>query len=458
MNLGFTMTPRYLNSFLLVGVAACCAAGGCNSPTVAETATSRDAPSASGSASGTRRIAVVQPRRTNLERSTTQPAKIQAFERTPIYSKLTGYVEEIKVDIGDHVSSGQTLIELWVPELLDDLLRQEAHLAQAESAVKQAEAGVNGAKAMAQSAEAKVRQSQAGIGRAEGEHERWKAEIARMRELADRGSITSKLVDETQNQYRAAEAAKAEAEAAVLSAQATAEQAKANILQAEADLVAAQANVKVAQAERQRAQTMTEYLEIKAPFDGVITKRMVDTGHYVHPASGSTSTPLLVIDRIDRVRVFVDVPEMDAPWVTGGEEGDPALIHVQSLNGEPFSGRVARSGWALDYGNRSLRTEIDLPNEDGVLRPGMYATASILLEKRDEVLTLPITAIMRDGQQAACHVVAAGKVVRKPVQLGLRVDGLVEITGGVDKGDQVVRVDPASLSEGEAVETIPDRT
>lgn len=448
------MRTTFPYSILLLGLAVSCAATGCDQPTAAETTTQAE----SSSAGNTRRIAVIQPRRTTLERSTTQPAKILAFERTPLYSKLTGYVEEIQVDIGDQVTTGQTLIRLWIPELRDDLVRQEAHLAQAEATVKQAEAGVKGAQAMAQSAKAKVEQAKAGIGRAEGEFERWKAEIARIRELADRGSITSKLVDETQNQYRAAEAAKAEADAGVLSAEAAAEQAKTDILQAEADLVAAQAKVNVAQAERKRAETMIDYLEIKAPFDGVVTKRMVDTGHYVHPASGGGSSPLLVVDRIDQVRVFIDVPEIDAPWVTSGEGADHALVRVQSLGGDAFEGQVARSGWALDYGNRSLRTEIDLPNEDGRLRPGMYATATILLEKREDVLTLPITAIMREGQAASCHVVIDGKVVRKPVELGLRTGDLVEIVSGVTESDQVVRVDPSSLAEGETVEMIVDQT
>jgi len=448
------MSPRFQNSILLLGLAALGAAAGCGRPSAAEmTVNQESAPSG-----GTRRIAVIQPRRTTLERSTTQPAKILAFERTPLYSKLTGYVEEIMVDIGDHVTAGQTLIRLWIPELRDDLIRQEAHLVQAEAAVEQAVAGVKGAHAMAESAQAKVAQAKAGIGKAEGEYERWKGEIARIRELADRGSVTSKLVDETQNQYRAAESAKAEADAGVLSAEANAKQAQTNILQAEADLLAAQANVKVAQAELKRAGTMIEYLEIKAPFDGVVTRRMVDSGHYVHPAVGGGSTALLVIDRIDRVRVFVDVPEMDAPWITSGEGGDQAIVHVQSLGGEEIIGQVARSGWALDYGNRSLRTEIDLSNEEGLLRPGMYATATILLEKRDDVLTLPITAIMREGQNAACHVIIDGKVQRKELQLGLRVDDLVEIIDGLIGNEQVVRVDPASLREGDVVETIPEET
>src|SRR5690606_22477712 len=128
-----------------------------------------------------------------------------------------------------------------------------------------------------------------------------------------KGSVTKKLVDETHNQLRSVQASLEEAEAGVASAEAARDEADAFIFKAEADLVAAAARLRVAQANQREAETLLNYCEIKAPFDGVITARSVDTGHYVHPANGGQNVPLLVVARTDRVRVFVDIPETEAP-------------------------------------------------------------------------------------------------------------------------------------------------
>ena len=340
--------------------------------------------------------------------------------------KLAGYVQEVLVDIGDSVKKDQLLIKLSIPEMLDEVKQMEALVAQAEAEVSQAEAAVKSAEAMAGTAEAKVAQAKAGVGRAAGEYERWKAEHARMTELAAKGSVTQKLVDETLNQLQAADAARQEADANVKSAEASLRAARANVQKSQADLVAAGARQKVAAANLAHAKTMLAYAEIKAPFNGVVTQRNVDTGHYVHPVTGGATQPLLVIAQTEQVRVFVDVPEMEAPLVDAGDKPDSAVVRVQSLGEKGIDGKVTRTSWSLDKANRSLRAEIDLPNTDGKLRPGMYAKVDILLDQRDNVLTLPTTAIVRDGSATYCCIVESGKIDRKKIELGLRSGADVE--------------------------------
>ena len=392
--------------------------------------------------------------RKTLKLSTTQPGRIEAFEEAPLYPKLAGYVQDVLVDIGDSVRKDQLLIKLSIPEMLDEVKQMEALVAQADAEISQAEAAVKAAEAAAGMAEAKVTQAEAGVGRAAGEYERWKAEHARMTELAAKGSVTQKLVDETLNQFRAADAARQEAAANVKSAEASLQAAQANVQKSQADFVAAGARRQVATANLARTKTMLAYAEIKAPFNGTITQRNVDTGHYVHPVTGGATEPLLVIVQTDKVRVFVDVPEMEASLVDAGDKPDSAVVRVQSLGENAIDGTVTRTSWSLDKSNRSLRAEIDLPNADGSLRPGMYAKVDILLDQRNDVLTLPMTAIVREGGAAYCCIVESGKIDRRPIELGLRSGSDVEIRSGLDADQMVVLARADSLRQAQPVEVI----
>ncbi len=400
------------------------------------------------------RVTAGKPVRKTLKRSTTQPGRIEAFEEAPLYSKLAGFVDQVLVDIGDSVQKDQLLIKLSIPEMLDDVKQVETLVAQADAEVSQAEAGVKSAEAAVGVSEAKVTQAEAGVSRAAGEYERWQAEHTRMKELAANGSVTQKLVDETLNQFRAADAARQEAAANVKSAAASLRAAQADVQKSQADLVAVGARRQVATANLARAKTMLSYAEIKAPFKGTITRRNVDTGHYVHPATGGTSEPLLVIAQTEKVRVFVEVPEMESPLVNAGDQPDSVVVRTQSLGEKGIDGTVTRASWSLDELNRTLRAEIDLPNTDGMLRPGMYAKVDILLDQRNDVLTLPMTAIVREGGATYCCIIESGKIERKQIELGLRSGSDVEVLSGLGPDQLVVLARADSLIQGQSVQVI----
>jgi RND family efflux transporter MFP subunit len=317
--------------------------------------------------------------------------------------------------------------------------------------VQQAEAGVQVAEATIQSAQARISQAEAGVGRAEGAYQRWSSESERIRELAANSSVTTKLADETLSQFRAAEASRSESIARVETATAERNEAQANAAKSRADLVAANAQLRVAQASLKQTTTMLGYAEVKAPFDGVITRRSVDTGHYVYPASGGSTQPMLVIASIDRVRIFVDVPELEASLV---DVGDPAVVRLPSHLGGELAATVTRSSWSLSQANHSIRTEIDIPNEQGLLRPGMYTSVSIRLDERSDVLALPITAILRDGQATYCYCVEADQLVRKAIALGLRSGSEVEVVSGLSGSESVVLAQAESLQPGQRVEVM----
>jgi len=395
-------------------------------------------------------VLVGTPQRKSLKLQTVQPGHIESYEEASLRSKLSAFVGEVRVDIGDMVSAGQVLVQLLIPELSEEVKQKEAQVAHAKALRAQAQAGIAAAEAALESAKAKVVEARAGIGRVESEYQRWRAEAERVRELAQRGSVTVKLVDETDNQLRASEAAKGEAHAVVQSAESALREAEAATQISTASVAVADAKLEVALADLAYTRALAAFAEIKAPFDGVITQRHVHTGHYV--VNGGE--PLLVLNRIDRMRLIVDVPEMEAPLVDAGDAGDVATVRIQSLNATEWSAKVSRTGWALSTGNRSLRTELDIPNPTGRIRPGMYATVSLLLEQRENALTLPAAAIIREGQNTFCCLVQDGKARRHPIQVGLRVGDDVEVLSGLEESQAVVLARAASLKPDQAVEAI----
>jgi RND family efflux transporter MFP subunit len=357
-------------------------------------------------------------------------------------------VKEVHVDLGDKVEAGQVLITLDVPEMEVELAQKEALVDQARAEIRQSEAALAAAEAAADTAAAQVRQAQAGIARAAADVARWRSEFARLEELASGGSINKQLVDETRQKLAAAEAAHTESEAAVASAEAMAAQAKAGIEKAKADIVAAAARERVAAANVQHAQTLLDYAQIKAPYTGVVTRRAVDPGYFLLPA-GAEAAPLLRVARTDIIRVFVAVPELESGQV---DIGDAASVHVQSLGSTEFKGSVSRTAWSLDESSRALVAVIDLDNAEGRMRPGMYATARILLAERPDALVLPSAAVVRKDNTAHCFVVEGAKVRRTPIELGIKVGDDWEITSGLAGNDTVCLTKAATLQDGQQVD------
>lgn len=440
------MSKHYFGvaSALTLGGLLVFAADGCNrgakAPAVAD---------AGAQAASVTRVTVGKPQRKTLVAKTTQPARIEAFEQTPLFSKIAGYVDEVQVDIGDKVTKDQPLVTLRVPELADDVRQTAALVAQAAAQLKQAEASVVAANAAVDTATAKIAEATSGVTRSAAELERWKSELERMKELAANGSVTQKLSDETLNQFHAAEAAREAAGAVIQTAEAGARQAQAHVVKAEADRVESEAHVAVADADAAHAKTMLEYATIRAPYDGVVTKRSVDTGHFVQPASTSAA-PVMCVARMDKVRVFIEIPELEAGGV---DAEDKASIHLQALPGGDIEGLVTRTSWSLDPANRSLRAEVDLPNEGSKLRPGMYATGAIEMARRENALVIPATAVVRDGGATLVCVVTDGKVDRRPIKLGIRSGPDVEVLEGLQGDEAVVQIRAETLAAGQAVET-----
>jgi RND family efflux transporter MFP subunit len=408
------------------------------------------------------RVNVIKPERKTLRRVVVRPAEILAFDEAKLFAKIPAYVESYLVDIGDRVKGpqfdaenklvaiGQKLAELSAPELDQDLLQKRALVAQASADVEQAQAAIRVAEASAASAKAQLAEATAAVHRVEAELARWTSEYDRVVKLVSKSAVTQKLADETKAQMLAAEAARSEAEAKIESARAAAAGAEAQVDKSRADEAVTRARRDVAEAELARAAALVEYLSIEAPFDGTISQRNADIGAFAHAGGTAGARPLFTVVRNDIVRVFVDLPESDAPWANAG---DQAVVRVPSLAGREFKGTITRTSGALDSATRTLRTEIDLPNADGPLRPGMYAQVTLQLDERADVWVVPAAAVATLDGSTCSFAVENGKAIRKPVVLGLQAGGEVEIASGLTGVERLVLLGKgASLTDGQAVE------
>jgi RND family efflux transporter MFP subunit len=411
-------------------------------------------------------VAVVSPVRTSLYWTIQQPGSIEAFEETPLAPKIAGYVARWNVDIGDHVRKGQLLAELWVPDLAAQVQQKEAAVVQAEAVIVQSKEALRTAEAAIDRAEANLKLAQASRIRAEAEHVRWKSQYARERKLLAEDAIATRQLEATTSQLRAAEASQGETSAGEDAARATVTESKAQRARAAADVRVAEAALQSAHADRDHARAMLNYARIEAPFDGVITQRNISRGDFVQPPGTSAQSPLYVVQRRDLMRVFVEVPETDAVWV---KDGNPAQVRVPVLHDQEFEGTVRRMSYALKRQARTLLAEIDLPNPEDLLRPGMYVRAAIQAERRN-LLVLPTSAVttegdVNEGYRDYCFVVEDGKVRRVQVQVGARGEGQVEVLKKMVEGgwedftgqEKLVRGGLAALAEGQDVAVAGDR-
>jgi RND family efflux transporter MFP subunit len=140
---------------------------------------------------------------------------------------------------------------------------------------------------------------------------------------------------------------------------------------------------------------------------------------------------------------------MDA---TSVKQGTPATVGVQAIGGQRFEGKVTRTAWALDRTARTLRTEIDLPNPDGTLRPGMYAYGSIVIAEHTNTLTIPASALVKQADKVFCCCVIGNKITRKPIRTGLVDASSAEVTSGLDGTEDVVKASAGSLTDGQSVQ------
>jgi RND family efflux transporter MFP subunit len=324
--------------------------------------------------------------------SVTLPATTASFAQANIYARATGYIAKRNVDIGDHVKKDEVLAELAVPELDDQISQNEATLNQLNSALEQAQANLKLAQVT------------------------WD----RDRPLVGQGWVTQQQGTIDVQTLKAQEAA----------------------------VSVARANIAAQENQLKLLRQTRDYAMVVAPFDGVITQRNVDIGSLVQ-GNANTGTFMFEIMQRKVIRVFVYVPQDSAFGVAPGVD---AVVRVPEIPDREFRGKVTRIADALQSGTRTLLAEIDIPNPDDTLSPGVYCTVELEIPRRTPSFVLPAEAIIfnRDGMQVA--VVKDGKAEIRKLRVTRDLGTSVEADAGVRAGDQVILNPPITLLDGSKVQ------
>jgi RND family efflux transporter MFP subunit len=319
------------------------------------------------------------------------PGETAAWYESTIYARVSGYVAKWSVDIGDHVQKGQVLAVIDTPELDASLVAAQAKLRSSDAQVKVREAEAEFAKTT---------------------YERW------------RGSPKGVVSDQER------------------------ESKKADYGSAEARLNAARAQVNLDQADVDRLTALTEFKQVTAPYDGIVTERRIDIGNLVTAGSTASTTPLYRMSQNDPMRVFVDAPQSAAADMAMGL---PARIASNDLPGRPLQGTITRTARAINPQTRTLRVEVDLPNADGFLVPGMYVEVDFELNAKGLVEVPAAAMVFRTSGPQVAVVGADGVVKFRDVSIARDDGNVVEIGSGLSPGEKIVLNISSQIADGDKV-------
>lgn len=361
-----------------------------------------------------RAAAVVDVTRGQIASSLTVAGQFQPYQDVDLHAKVTGYIRHIGVDIGDRVRQGEVLAVLEVPELTDQIVGAQAEVRHSQSDIARA---------------------QSEVVRAQSDYSALHAAYTRLAEASRQrpGLIAAQELDDARAKDQAAQA---------------------QIEVAKSTLESMKEQLGVSKADDQRLETMHGYTQIIAPFNGVVTMRYADTGALINAGTSSdkNSMPVVRVAQSDLLRLRMPVPEGDVPYIkTGGD----VMIHVNATD-RTFTGHIVRFTRSLDPGTRTMLVEVDVPNADLSLSPGMYAQATLQLQKKEDTLILPTQAVVHNGNQD--YVLALDStdhVLQQDVTLGIQTANRVEVLSGLQPGEKVIASGQANYQSGEVVTPHP---
>jgi RND family efflux transporter MFP subunit len=342
-------------------------------------------------------VVVVQRMASSAER--VLPGNSLPLLEASIYARTTGYLKTRLVDIGDRVQEGQLLAEISAPDIDDQLAQAKANVEQSRATLKLNQANAVLAKIVLD------------------RYYRIQKDSA--------GAIAVQLIDEQE----------------------------ATVHMTAASVENAQASIKVNEALVQRFTDLQRFQKIVAPFPGVITARNVDPGDLISADTPNTTKELFHLMRTDVLRVFVNVPQA---FATGINVGQSASVYLRDDPAKQFPGKVTRTANALDVNTRTLLTEVDVPNPDDVLRPGMYLQVKFVYDRNIMPVMIPAAALAtRHSAPRVAVVDAQHRVQYRTVQLGRDFGAEIAVIAGLNAGETVVVHPGDDLPEGAVVDAVP---
>ena len=345
-----------------------------------------------------------------VSREITLSSELVPFQEIDVYAKESGYVQKLDVDYGTHVKVGQTMATLEIPELQAQMQQDQAEIKNAIDQVSRADHELK---------------------RYDAQYNALHLQYTRLNGVFETqpGIVAQQEVDDAQGKDLAA-----------------ASQVDAG----KAALEAAQSQLAAAKAKLVHDETLFDYSRITAPFAGVVTERYANLGTLVQAGTSSSTQamPIVRLSQDDLFRLVIPIPESYVRYI---RVGDPVNVHVPSLN-RTFPGKVARFSVDVRADTRTMHTEVDVPNPERVMMPGLYAEAEVGLDQKDNVPTVPLQAVSHQGNKTSVFVVNRdGELEERTVELGLQTTTDAEVLSGLSEGEQVVVSDRSGLKPSQKV-------
>lgn len=355
-------------------------------------------------------VAIAKVCRQPIARHLTVSSELVPFQEIDVFAKESGFVSKLYVDYGSHVKAGQVMAVLEIPELQALLQEDQASIKSMSDQVTHAEHELS---------------------RIQAEHKVLHLQYNRLNSVANSkpGLVAQQEVDDAQGKDLAAEA---------------------QVEAAKSRLQVAQSELSVAHSKMAHDQALYDYSKITAPFTGIVTERYANYGTLMQAGTNSSTQamPLVRLSQQDRFRLVIPVPESYVRYI---KVGDPVTVRVPSLERD-FPGKVTRFSVDVGAATRTMHTEVDVPNPQGVLIPGVYAEATLTLDRRGNALVVPLQAVNQGTDHATVLIVdEANKIQDRQITLGIETENDAEVLSGLREGDRVVVSDKSSLRAGEVV-------
>jgi RND family efflux transporter MFP subunit len=389
-------------------------------------------------------VGVVKPERRTLEVTLSFTGDILPNRQTSIFAKTSGYIRAIHVERGEFVKAGALLVEIEPTEMENALDQSRAALATAEAALQVARSNLQSSKANLLNQQALLAKAQAVLA-----NDRRQAE--RLNELFAKGLVAAQDRDNARTTYEASQAAVSAQEAQV-------EAARVQIATAESQVRLAQTQIEQQRSAQRMAQMRLDDTRIVAPFSGFISQRNLEVGAAVSSQAAATSNAsigILMLQEINPVKLQLEVPERDVARVA---VGNTVRLTMDAYAGRHFSGKVARVVHALDPRTRTMGVEVDIPNPENLLKPGMYARVDLLVEVRRDALLVPLEVLTGTEGRPTVLVVRDGKVAVQPVELGPTDGPVVQVTRGLEPDTEVILQGKDLVRDGMTVRAVPAKT
>lgn len=418
-------------------------------------ASCRSEPPAAAQGTAAPRAATTAPRVTTvtlapvevrpMERAVDATGSLLPWQEVVLNTNAAGTVARLLVDLGDRVRAGQVVAELDPREPTLAVEQAEAGVGAARESLGRARAQLRAAEAQLQQVRDSRRALEAGLNRSHAALEETKANLERMRQLVAEALVAQRELDVARTQYQVALEQYETAQVALTQfpdrvrvAEAQLESDRSAIRVGEADLRRREADLALA---RKRLADVT----LRAPISGAVARRHLNPGQYV-----TENTAVFTIVRSDVLKFTGTVPEQFALEIRPGQL---LRVRVEPVPGRQFAGRVTRVSPAVDMTSRTVQVEAEVPNPEGLLKPGLFARAALVLREDRNVAFVPEGAVSYFAGITRLFVVADGRAQERTVRLGARKEGFVEVVEGVQPGEQVATSGLGQLHDGAPVTT-----